>query len=87
MYKRQHTDPIISKDMGAETLALIAMLGPDRVPEMWKRRVGKSDEKLRAFIANENEPEFLRDAVEAERAVYDILKDLRRSHRGMSAGR
>ena len=24
-----HTDPIISKDMGAETLALIAMLGPD----------------------------------------------------------
>lgn len=82
-----HTDPIISKDMGAETLALIAMLGPDRVPEMWKRRVEKSDEELRAFIANENEPEFLRDAVEAERAVYDILKDLRRSHRGMSAGR
>ena len=75
-----HTDPVISKDMGAETLALIAMLGPDRVPEMWKRRVAKSDEELRAFIADENEPQFLRDAVEAERAVHDILHELRTLH-------
>lgn len=71
-----HTDPVVSKDMGAETLALIAMLGPGRVPEMWKRRVTKSDEELRAFIADENEPQFVRDAVEAERAVHDILNDL-----------
>lgn len=75
-----HTDPVISKDMGAETLALIAMLGPDRVPEMWKRRVTKSDEELRAFIADESEPQFLRDAVEAERAVYDVLRELRTLH-------
>ena len=27
-----HTDPVVSKDMGAETLALVSMLGPDRVP-------------------------------------------------------
>lgn len=82
-----HTNPAIRKDMGAETLALIAMLGPDRVPEMWKRRVEKSDEKLRAFIADENEPQFLRDAAEAERAVHDILRDLGSSHPGTSAGR
>ena len=75
-----HTDPVISKDMGAETLALIAMLGPDRVPEMWKRRVTKSDEELRAFIADDSEPQFLRDAVEAERAVHDILRELRTLH-------
>lgn len=75
-----HTDPVISKDMGAETLALIAMLGPDRVPQMWKRRVTKTDEELRAFIADESEPQFLRDAVEAERAVYDILRELRTLH-------
>lgn len=72
-----HTDPVVSKDMGAETLALIAMLGPDRVPEMWKRRVTRSDQELRAFIADENEPQFLRDAVEAERAVHDILGEMR----------
>lgn len=72
-----HTDPVISRDMGAETLALIAMLGSERVPEMWKRRVAKSDEELRAFIVDETEPEYLRDAVEADRAVHDILDDLR----------
>lgn len=72
-----HTDSAISKDMGAETLALIALLGPDRVPHMWKRRVTKSDEELRAFIEDQTKKEFLRDAVEAERAVHDILGDLR----------
>lgn len=72
-----HINPVVSKDMGAETLALIAMLGPDRVPEMWNRRVAKSDEELRAFITDEDNPQYLRNAVEAERAVYDILKDLR----------
>lgn len=72
-----HTDPVISKDIGAETLALIAMLGPERVPEIWKRRVSKSDEELRTFIADQTEPEHLRDAVEAERAVHDVLRDLR----------
>lgn len=72
-----HTDSAVAKDMGAETLALIARLGPDRVPRMWQRRVAKSDQELRAFIEDESEPEFLRDAVEAERAVQDILGDLR----------
>lgn len=61
-----HTDPVISKDMGAEALALIALLGPERVPNLWAARVGKSDEELRAFIADENNAEFLRNAVEAE---------------------
>src|SRR5699024_10055860 len=77
-----HTDPVISKDMGAETLALVAMLGPKRVPEMWKRRVAKSDEELRAFIADESQPHYLRDSVEAERAVHSILRDLSRAHSG-----
>lgn len=72
-----HTDRAISKDMGAETLALIALLGPERVPRMWSRRVAKTDEELRAFVEDENKPEYLRDAVEAERAVYDILSELR----------
>lgn len=72
-----HTDPIVGSDMAAETLALTALLGPERVPNMWKRRVTKSDAELRAFVDDESNKEFLRDAVEAERAVYNILKDLR----------
>jgi len=72
-----HTDPVIVKDMGAETLALIALLGPERVPNMWNRRVAKCDDELRAFITDETKEQFLRDAVEAERAVYDVLRDLR----------
>lgn len=72
-----HTDPVIRKDMGAEGMALTALLGPERVPHMWKRRVEKSDAELRAYIEDETKEQFLRDAVEAERAVYDILEDLR----------
>ncbi len=72
-----HTDPVARSDMAAETLALTALLGPDRVPHMWKRRVEKTDAELRAFIEDESKEQFLRDAVEAERAVYDILRDLR----------
>ncbi|QYG12886.1 hypothetical protein [Microbacterium sp. PAMC22086] len=72
-----HTDPVVRKDMGAETLALIALLGPDRVPNMWQRRVTKTDKELRDFVADDSKEQFLRDAVEAERAVHDILRDLK----------
>lgn len=72
-----HTDPVIRKDMGAEALALIALLGPERVPKLWAERVGKSDEELRAFIADENNADFLRNAVEAERAMNEIATELR----------
>lgn len=75
-----HTDPVVVKDMGAETLALIAYLGPERVPNMWKRRVAKSDAELRKIIADESQEQFIRDAVEAERAVHDILRDFRALH-------
>lgn len=71
-----HVDPVISKDMGAETMALVALLGKDRVPEMWARRVGKTDAELRAFVLDESQPQYLRDAVEAERAVQSIAVEL-----------
>lgn len=74
-----HTDPVIRKDMGAETLALIGLLGPERVPEMWKRRVGMSDAELRAFIDDDSQPQFLRDSVEAERAVSAIGEEIRKA--------
>lgn len=72
-----HTDPEARSDIAAETLALTALLGPDRVPHMWSRRVEKTDGELRAFIEDQSKEQFLRDAVEAERAVHDILSDLR----------
>ena len=72
-----HTDRVISKDMGAESLALTGLLGRDRVPNMWDRRVGKSDEELRAFIEDETNEEYLRDAVEAERAMKMIADEIR----------
>lgn len=72
-----HTDPVIVKGMGAETLALVALLGPERVPQMWARRVGKTDAELAAFIADTSEPQFLRDSVEAERAMSAIAKEIR----------
>lgn len=71
-----HSDPVISKDMGAESLALIGLLGPGRVPRMWERRVGKSDAELTAFVDDKANQQYLRDAVEAERAVQRIIEDL-----------
>lgn len=75
-----HTDPVIRKDMGAEALALIALLGPEPDPKLWADRVGKSDEELRAFVADESNAEFLRNAVEAERAMNGIAPELRAEH-------
>ena len=72
-----HTDPVISKDMGAEALALVALLGPERVPHLWKRRVGKTDQELREFIGDESKAQFVRDSVEAERAMNAIASELR----------
>lgn len=72
-----HTDPVIVKDRGAETLALVALLGPERVPQMWARKVGKTDAELASFIADASEPQFLRDSVEAERAMSAIAKEIR----------
>lgn len=72
-----HSDPVARKDMGAESLALVAFLGPERVPMMWQRRVGKSDDELRDFAQDENNQQFLRDSVEAERAVHAIIRDIR----------
>ncbi len=71
-----HSDPVISKDMGAESLALIGLLGAERVPRMWARRVGKTDAELTAFVEDETNQQYLRDAVEAERAVQRIIDDL-----------
>lgn len=73
-----HTDPVIRKDMGAEALALVALLGPDRVPNLWNIKIGKSDEELRAFIADDSNEGFLRDSVEAERAMNQIAQELLR---------
>lgn len=72
-----HTDPVVIKDMGAEALALVALLGPERVPHLWARRVGKTDQELREFVADESQEQFLRDAVEAERAMSAIASELR----------
>ncbi|MFP7834666.1 hypothetical protein [Marisediminicola sp. LYQ134] len=71
-----HTAPVIRSDMGAEALALVALLGPKRVPNLWARKVGKTDQELSEFVADESKEQFLRDAVEAERAMSAIASEL-----------
>lgn len=72
-----HTDPVTSKDMGAEALALTALLGPDRVPHMWAERVGKSDDEMQAFVDDQSNERWLRHAAEAERAMNKIAQEIR----------
>lgn len=73
-----HTDSATSKEMGAETLALISLLGRDRVPKMWDRRVGKSEAELRKYVDNDRAPEWSRDAVEAALAMDQLIQEVRR---------
>lgn len=77
-----HSDPAVSKDMGAEALALVALLGPERVPNLWARRVGHSDRELREMIEDESKEQFVRDAIEAERAMNDIASEIRSASDG-----
>lgn len=72
-----HTDPVIVRDMGAEALALTALLGPNRVPHMWEERVGKSDEEMQAFVDDTSNEKWLRWAAEAERAMHRIATEIR----------
>ena len=69
--------PSLARTWGAEALALVALLGPERVPHLWTRRVGKTDQELREFVADESKEQFVRDAVEAERAMSAIASELR----------
>ena len=69
------TDPQERKQMGAEALAIIGTLGPDRLPGLWERRVIGEDH-LRGHLEDPDYPQWKRDTFEVQFAVNKITDEI-----------
>lgn len=72
-----HTDQSVIQDMGAEAGALIGVIGQDRLPRNWEKKIGKTDEELLAYVDNEEKPEWQRRTVEAQIALNEVTREIR----------
>ena len=70
------TDAMERARMGAEALTLVGVLNPDRVPELWERRVG-NDDRLRAAFNDADMPDHKKQAIETQLAISAILREIR----------
>lgn len=68
------TDPIERAQLGAEALTMIGVLGYDRVPRQWSRRVDRDDDGLSDLLIDPETPEWKKDAIETQLAVNSILR-------------
>lgn len=66
-----------SRDMGAEAGAIVGAIGPERLPQNWEKRIEKTEEELRAFVADEANEDWLRRAVEAQLALMEVTEEIR----------
>ncbi|PPH11643.1 hypothetical protein C5C71_06465 [Rathayibacter sp. AY1C1] len=69
-------DPDEAERMGQEALALIAILGRERVPRLWDGRINRDDEALIRDIEEESTFEQWADALSAHLAVNAIVRDI-----------
>jgi hypothetical protein len=65
-----------SRDMGAEAGAIVGAIGPERLPKNWEKRIEKSEEELRAFVADESNEGWIRRAVEAQLALMEVTEEI-----------
>ncbi len=69
------TDELERKRMGAEALALIGLLGPERLPQQWARRQ-LDDEKLKSIAADESKETFIRDQAETQLMANGLIQGI-----------
>lgn len=62
--------------MGSEALTLIGAAGPELLPGLYEKRVGE-EAKLRAHLADEDWPEWKRNAIETQVALSQVTARLR----------
>ena len=70
------TDALERKQMGAEALAIIGMIGPEKLPLSWAERVEKNDDDLLAFANEAETPDWIRKAIEAKLALSKTVSEL-----------
>jgi hypothetical protein len=71
------TDPLERSRMGAEALTLIGLLGQDRVPRQWTRRVGRDDDGLGELLVDDDMPDFKKDAIETQLALNAVVNEIK----------
>lgn len=70
------SDPQVSKDMGAEALSIIGVIGPDRLPTNWAKRIGEEGH-IRDVMNDPATPEWLSRSIEAQLAVEEVVGEIR----------
>lgn len=71
------TDDQERKRLGAEAMALVGLIGPDRLPILWKRRIGHDDDELREKLAEGSDsPDFIKWAVEVQLALNKVVVEI-----------
>lgn len=68
------TDDLERKRMGAETLTLVGMLGPELLPRQWAAQVDADDDKLRSLFDQADFPDYKKNAAETQLAVNTTLR-------------
>ncbi|BDZ51736.1 hypothetical protein GCM10025867_39770 [Frondihabitans sucicola] len=74
------TDPAESKRLGAEALTLIGLIGRDRLPRQWDRRIAHDDAGLQAKLdapESPDNPAYIKDAIETQLAVNQVVREIR----------
>lgn len=75
------SDDLERKRLGAEAMAIVGLIGPDRLPRLWQRRIGEDDNGLRAKLDDDEKttPEFLKWAIEVQLALNEVVEEIRKS--------
>jgi len=69
------TNPEEVSRMGAEALTLVGLIGPERLPKLWKEKVD-SESKLRELLDDPQMPDWKKDAIDVQLAVLANGRDL-----------
>lgn len=72
------TDDLERKRLGAEAMALVGLIGPERLPILWQRRIGHDDEELQEKLADGSDsPDFIKWAIEVQLALNKVVDEIR----------
>jgi len=71
-----HSDDQISQDMGAEASALIAAIGPHRLPRLTKERVPETRDELVDIMTSEADKHWLRGSIKTHLALTSVVQEI-----------
>lgn len=72
------TDDLERSRLGAEAMALVGLIGPERLPALWQRQITLDDEGLRGKLARDSDtPEFIKDSIEVQLALNEVVREIR----------